>query len=98
MPIPIDRLKAAQAPLADRVFDFLATHAGQAYMAAELYVALEGYDDNTGQIMIAMLTQTQRRTALDPLIVELQKLEKAGKIVSAQQRGVTYYAINKAEG
>lgn len=92
MPIPVNQLKGAQAPLPERVLAFLKQNAQQAYSLVEIHVALEGYDSSIGPVMVAMLGAPQRRAVLEPLRAVLAELETRGLIISAQQQGSVYYA------
>ena len=94
MPIPVDQLKAAQAPLRDRISAFLREHPDQAYSVVELYVALEGYDEQTGRVMFSMLDARRKQLALEPLRAALAQLQGEEAIISAQQQGTIYYALS----
>ena len=89
MPIPIDKLKAAQPPLGERILQFLKSRQDQAFNITEVWAGVEGYDDD-GIALILMAQDAKARIlksyqeALSPLVAE-------GKVSAADYQGIKYF-------
>ena len=91
MPIPAEKLKEAQQPLSNRIFEFLQRNKSLAFTSLEIMVALEGDTPPLG-IRFALMASTTREKfiaeyadALGELLKK--KMAKAGKV-----SGETYWA------
>jgi hypothetical protein len=96
VPIDIDQFKAATRPLADRVLEFLNKTPSQAYSLIELIVALEGITESNLTWLLALERMGGHRSKTwDSYQEAVAVLLTEGKIVEAQVRGITYYAVKQ---
>lgn len=94
MPVDVKELKAAQRPLDERVFEFLASHSGKAFKANEIAAQLEGVSMNA--LLFADLFLRSKGQTL-PMVEEyakaLKKLVDEGKVASTQHQGRPVYYV-----
>lgn len=93
MPVSVEKLREAQKPLAERIMEFLRKNPGQGYNDIELYSAVEGADDSTIKLLVALSAPNERVRLLTPLRGALDDLILRQQVIAYKYQGRDFYSL-----